>query len=88
MMQVSMDGLRKRLVSDYNSLVLKLNNSVKDPSWDPQIIIDPEMIRKEIEGLKNAIVVLAFSSLENSWESMDEETRFEDFFDADDVENN
>lgn len=81
-----MDGLRKRLVTDYNSLVSKLNSSVKDSSWDPHIIISPEEIRKEIKGLKNAIVVLAFFSLENSREPMDEETYFEDFFSPDDIE--
>ena len=52
-MEVSIDGLRKRLIGDYNSLVRKLNNSIKDKSHDPHIIIDPDYISREMDGIRN-----------------------------------
>ena len=80
-MNVSMDGLRKKLVSDYNSLTRKLNKSVKDDSWNSEIIINPESIQREMEGLKNALVTLAFCYIEGEegFKEMDEDTHFEDF---------
>jgi hypothetical protein len=39
-MDVSMDGLRKHLILNYNSLVKKLNNSIKYKTFDSHIIID------------------------------------------------
>jgi len=38
-MTVSMDGLRRQLLFNYNSLAEKLNSRITDASWDPQIII-------------------------------------------------
>ena len=55
-----MDGLRRRLINDYNSLTTKLNRSVKDKSFDPEIIINPDSIQREMDGIRNAIVTLAF----------------------------
>ncbi len=52
-MEVSIDGLRKRLVADYNSLTEKLNSRISDKSWDPQIIIDPDYIQREMDGLRS-----------------------------------
>jgi hypothetical protein len=80
-MEVSMDGLRKRLISDYNSLTKKLNNSIQDKSWDPEIIIDPNYISREMDGIRNAIVTLAFCYIEGSdgFKEMDEDTHFETF---------
>lgn len=80
-MEVSMDGLRKRLISDYNSLTKKLNNSIQDESWDPEIIIDPNYISREMDGIRNAIVTLAFCYIEgpDGFKEMDEETHFETF---------
>jgi hypothetical protein len=80
-MEVSMDGLRKRLIADYNSLTKKLNNSVKDKSWDPEIIIDPGYISREMEGIRNAIVTLAFmyQEGEGGFKELPEETHFENF---------
>ena len=48
-MNVSMDGLRKRLIQDYNFLTRKLNASIKDKSWDPEIIVDPNYIKNEMD---------------------------------------
>lgn len=80
-MDVSMDGLRKHLILNYNSLVKKLNSSIKDKSFDPNIIIDPDSIQKELDGLKNCIVTLAFTYQEGEggWKEMPEDTMFEDF---------
>ena len=80
-MEVSMDGLRRRLVADYNSLTRKLNESVKDKSWDPEIIIDPDHIQREMEGLRNAIVTLAFmyQEGEGGFKELPEDTHFENF---------
>ena len=33
-MKVSMDGLRRTMIANYNSLTRKLNSNVKDKSWD------------------------------------------------------
>ena len=80
-MDVSMDGLRKRLVADYNSLTRKLNSGVTDKSWDPEIIIDPDHISREMEGIRNAIVTLAFmyQDGEGGFKDLPEDTHFENF---------
>ena len=85
-MEVSMDGLRLRLISDYNSLTRKLNSSIKDKSFDPEIIISPDDIRKEMDGIRNAIVTLAFSYIEGEggFNQLSEDTYFEDFNSEDD----
>lgn len=85
-MEVSMDGLRKRLVADYNSLTEKLNSRISDKSWDPQIIIDPDYIQREMDGLRSCIVTLAFTYIdgEGGWKEMDENTHFELFNPEDD----
>lgn len=81
-MKVSFDGLRRRLLADYNSLTRKLNESVKDKSWDPEIIVDPENIRNELEGIRNVLVTLAFmyQEGEDGFKELPENTHFEDFF--------
>jgi hypothetical protein len=80
-MEVSIDGLRKRLIGDYNSLVRKLNNSIKDKSHDPHIIIDPDYISREMDGIRNAIVTLAFMyhEGEGGFNELPEDTHFEVF---------
>jgi hypothetical protein len=85
-MEVSIDGLRKRLVADYNSLTEKLNSRISDKSWDPQIIIDPDYIQREMDGLRSCIVTLAFTYMdgESGWKEMDENTHFELFNPEDD----
>ena len=78
-MEVSMDGLRKRMIMNYNSLVKKLNNSIKDKSWDPEVIIDVDSIQSELDSLRDCIVTLSFSYMEGEggWKEMDENTHFE-----------
>jgi hypothetical protein len=80
-MEVSMDGLRRQLLRNYNSLAEKLNSRITDASWDPQIIIDPDYIQREMDGLRSCIVTLAFTSMdgEGGWNEMDENTHFEEF---------
>lgn len=80
-MEVSMDGLRRQFLMNYNSLTEKLNKNIKDSSWDPQIIIDPEYIQREMDGLRSCIVTLAFTYMEgeSGWKEMDENTHFEEF---------
>lgn len=80
-MEVSMDGLRKRMIINYNSLVKKLNNSIKDKSWDPEVIIDVDSIQSELDSLRDCIVTLSFSYMEGEggWKEMDENTHFEIF---------
>jgi hypothetical protein len=85
-MEVSMDGLRRQLVANYNSLSEKLNSRISDKSWDPQIIIDPDYIQREMDGLRSCIVTLAFTYMEGDggWKEMDENTHFELFNPEDD----
>lgn len=85
-MDVSMDGVRIRLISSYNSLVKKLNNAVVDKSFDPQIIIGPSDISRELENIRNSLVTLAFSYIEgvDGFKELDEEkVHFEDFMPED-----
>lgn len=76
-----MNGLRRQLLHNYNSLTEKLNSRITDASWDPQIIIDPDYIQKEMDGLRSCIVTLAFTYMdgEGGWKEMDENTIFEEF---------
>jgi hypothetical protein len=85
-MEVSMDGLRRQLLRNYNSLAKKLNNNIKDKSWDPHVTIDVDSIQKEMDGLRNCIVTLAFTYQdgEGGWKEMDENTHFE-LFNPDEV---
>lgn len=72
-----MDGLRKRLIEDYNLLVKRLNESIDDD----EIQIKAYSIQRQLDGIRNAIVVLAFMYDKNDKEfnSMDENTHFETF---------
>ncbi len=80
-MNVSFDGLRKSLITNYNSLTRKLNGSIKDKSWDVHILIDPHDIEREMDGIRNAIVTLAFmyQDGEDGFKTLDETTHFETF---------
>jgi hypothetical protein len=80
-MEVSMDGLRRQMVFNYNSLVEKLNHKIQNKSWDPTIIVEPDYIQRELDGLRSCIVTLAFTYVdgENGWKEMDENTHFETF---------
>ena len=78
-MKVSMDGVRKHLISDYNSLAKKLTRAYNRE--DDIIIIDPIEIMREMEGIRNSIVTLAFSYVEGNegFKELDENTHFEVF---------
>ena len=86
-MTVSMDGLRKRLIADYNSLTRKLNKSVKKyDSFSDEITISPEEISREMDGIRNALVTLAFCYIEGEegFSELDENTHFETFLEEED----
>jgi hypothetical protein len=85
-MEVSMDGLRKHLIANYNSLTRKLNESIKDKSFDPEIVISPDYISKEMDALRIAIVTLAFTyqNGEDGFKELPEDTHFEIFNPQDD----
>ena len=76
-MDVNFDGLRKRLIIDYNSLVEKLNHSISDG----QIEIDVDYISRQLDGLRNGLVTLAFiyQNGEDGFKTLDENTHFETF---------
>lgn len=81
-MEVSMDGLRKRMIADYNSLTRKLNKACKEgDTFDSEITISPEVIRDEMEGIRNGLVTLAFCYIDGpgGFSELDENTHFEDF---------
>jgi hypothetical protein len=78
-MQVSMDGLRKSMIADYNLLVRKLNANIKDKSFDPHIIISPEELQGVLDRLRECIVTLAFCYIDKEFDSLPEETHFEEF---------
>lgn len=85
-MEVSMDGLRNRLISDYNSLVRKLNRSYNNQDWRPEIVLEPDNISRELDGIRSAIVTLAFSYIEgeDGFKCMDDDTHFEVFMPEED----
>ena len=87
-MEVSMDGLRRQLLMNYNSLAKKLNNNIKDKFWDSHVTIDVDSIQKEMDGLRDCIVTLAFTYQdgEGGWKEMDENTHFELFNPEEDEE--
>lgn len=87
-MDVSMDGLRKRLIADYNSLTRKLNDSIRDKSFDPTVVVDPDYISREMDGIRNAIVTLAFCYIEGEggFQELSEDTHFEVFNPTEDEE--
>lgn len=77
-MEVSMNGLRNQLLSNYNSLVSVLNSSIKDESWDPHVIVDVDRIQRQLDTIRDCIVTLAFTYQEGEggWESMPDDTKF------------
>lgn len=85
-MRVSMDGLRKTMIANHNSLVKKLNANIRDKSFDPHIIISPDEISRELNALRDCIVTLAFTSMEGEggWKELSENTSFECFNPEDD----
>lgn len=77
-MDVSMDGLRWRLITSYNSLTKKLNSATVDKSWSPEIKISPDEIQNEMDNLRGLIATLAYCSLEGEFSEL-ENPHFEDF---------
>ena len=73
-----MDGLRKRLIEDYNLLVKRLKEGIDE---DGDILIHLDSIKRQLGGIRDALVVLAFSHDPNNEEfnCMDANTHFESF---------
>lgn len=84
-MKVSMDGLRNQLLMNYNSLVYKFNKRI---DGDDIVDLEVDTIQQELEGIRSCIVTLAFTYMEgeDGWESMDENTHFEQFNPEEDEE--
>ena len=84
-MKVSMDGLRNQLLMNYNSLVYKLNKRI---DGDDIVDLEVDTIQRELEGIRSCIVTLAFTYMEGEggWESMDENTYFEQFNPEEDLD--
>lgn len=85
-MDVSMDGLRCQLLESYNSLTRKLNANIKDKSWSPEIIINPDQIQKEMETIRSCIITLAYmyDDSEDGFKILENPT-FEEFNPDDDI---
>jgi len=82
-MDVSMEGLRKRLIGNYNSLTKKLNRKTKEyDTFGDEICISPEDIKDEMDGIRDCLVTLAFCYLDGpgGFSELDENTHFEDFY--------
>lgn len=77
-MNVNFDGLRKFLISDYNSLVRTLNTNIS-PSGS--VCVDADEIQRQLDGIRQAVVTLAFmyQDGEDGFQSFDENTNFESF---------
>lgn len=77
-MNVNFDGLRKFLISDYNSLVRTLNIGI---SSSGSVCVDADDIQRQLDGIRQAIVTLAFmyQDGEDGFQSFDENTNFESF---------
>ena len=84
-MKVSMDGLRNQLLMNYNSLVYKLNKRI---DGDDIVDLEVDTIQRELDGMRNCIVTLAFTYMEgeDGWKSMDEDTHFEQFNPEEDLD--
>jgi translation elongation factor EF-G len=74
-MEVSMNGLRSQLLSNYNSLVKVLNSNIKDESWDPHVIVDvdsngriliPENLKIR-SNLSTKVVVIGVQNRAEIW---------------------
>lgn len=85
-MDVSMDGLRWQLLESYNSLTKKLNNNIKDKSWNPEIIINPDEIQNEMRMIRNCVITLAYmyDPREDGFKQLENPT-FEEFNPDNDV---
>ncbi len=82
-MKVSFEGLRSHLLSSYNSLTRKLNNATEKDSdgrdYD-KIEINASEIERDMEGIRNIVVTMAymFKEGEDGFKEM-ENPHFEDF---------
>ena len=66
-------------------MVYKLNKRIDGENINDLEVYD---IQRELEGLRSCIVTLAFTSMEGDggWESMDENTYFEQFNPEEDLD--
>ena len=81
-MEVNFNGLRKRLIADYNNLVEKLNSHIEEPILgETEIRVYPEYLQRELDGLRTGLVALAFTYQkgEDGFDCLDENTHFESF---------
>lgn len=55
-----MNGLRRQLIANYNSLTKKLNKNIKKwESFEDEITISTDEIENEMQSLRDCIVILS-----------------------------
>ena len=75
-MQSSLDNIGQKLAEHFNSLTSILDGSIRDKSWDPCLILDPELVRHDLDGLQTGIQSLIHYSdyLKSEKETIDGES--------------
>lgn len=85
-MEVSMDGLRWKLLGSYNSLVRKLNQGIiNHDSFESEIEINPSDIQQELDVMRDCIVTLSYMYMEGEFEIL-KDPQFETFNEQEDEE--
>lgn len=76
-MQVDMNGLRRSIALNYNTICRTLNSNIQDGD----LTITPEDIQDEMDELRNDIVFLLACFNDNEMRVLSEEVKLEHFND-------
>ena len=68
-MDVSMDGIRLQLISNYNSLLSNINDSIDE---DGELRIDVREISKELDKLRELIAILGYCKIDDEFDFLDD----------------
>lgn len=68
-MDVSMDGIRRQLISNYNSLLSNINDSIDE---DGELRIDIREISKELDKLRELIAILGHCRIEGEFDFLND----------------
>jgi len=68
-MDVSMDGIRRQLISNYNSLLSNINDSIDE---DGELRIDIREISKELDKLRELIAILGYCKIDGEFDFLDD----------------
>jgi hypothetical protein len=83
-MEVNFDNLRLKLVRNYNSLVTKLEDNVKDASWDPHISVSTDDINNELENISQLLATLvSIYDKDGGFNSLDVDVKYFEVSDSD-----